>query len=272
MPTVRSSPRLVRSPDGTAIATHTLGRGPALVVLHGALTTGAQWRDVGSALAEEFQVVLVDRRGHGASGWTDDAQPLEREVEDTLAVVAELGGVAGLLGHSSGAIVALEAALAARSSLVKTLLLYEPPLAVAGPVGGAALPGYRAALERGQPDAALAIGLTRFAGASEAAVAERRRSAQWPEMVALAHTWPAQIEWIDALRGDVERYRSLRVPTGLLIGSLSPERPLQQATRALAAVLPDAEVLPLEGQGHTAQLAAPGALAATIGSFLRRSR
>src|SRR5205085_11481698 len=84
-----------------------------------------RWAPLLPALDERFTVHAVDRRGRGASG-DDRDYAIEREFEDVAAVVDAIGGPVHLLGHSYGALCALEAAL--RSDRLRSLVLYEPPI------------------------------------------------------------------------------------------------------------------------------------------------
>ncbi|GAA5035013.1 alpha/beta fold hydrolase [Microbacterium fluvii] len=113
------------SADGTEIFFDTTGDGPAIVIVNGAMSTAADAAELAAALADAcFRVVTWDRRARGASGDARDSAP-EREAEDLAAVIAAAGGVEGVLGHSSGAVLALFAA----SLGVPTgaLFLSEPP-------------------------------------------------------------------------------------------------------------------------------------------------
>ena len=86
-------------------------------------------------LAPHFTVYVYDRRGRGQSG---DTQPYarEREVEDIAALIQAAGGSAFLVGLSSGAALALEAA--ASGLAVQKVVAYEPPYVDdGGPDGGA---------------------------------------------------------------------------------------------------------------------------------------
>ncbi len=65
----------------------------------------------------------IDRRGRGGSGDSDEYD-LEREIEDMAAVVESIAEPVMLLGHSYGALIALEAAL--RTDNLNGLVLYEP--------------------------------------------------------------------------------------------------------------------------------------------------
>jgi pimeloyl-ACP methyl ester carboxylesterase len=53
---------------------------------------------------------------------------VKREIEDLAALIAAAGGEALVFGHSSGCVLALEAARAGVS--ISDLALYEPPLVV----------------------------------------------------------------------------------------------------------------------------------------------
>ena len=71
-----------------------------------------------------FRAVTVDRRGRGSSGDKRGSTP-EDESDDVAAVIEAIGGDAAVLGHSSGAVLALFAA--SRGVPVRGLFLSEPP-------------------------------------------------------------------------------------------------------------------------------------------------
>jgi pimeloyl-ACP methyl ester carboxylesterase len=97
------------SADGTAIAADRTGSGPALVLVAPALATRTAFAPLAELLAPHFTVYAYDRRGRGDSG---DTPPYaaDREVEDLVAVIRAAGGSANVFGHSSGAVLALDAA------------------------------------------------------------------------------------------------------------------------------------------------------------------
>lgn len=114
------------SADGTPIAYHRTGEGPVVVIVNGALSRAADASPLADALAAEgFTGVAWDRRSRGDSGDVPGSTP-EREVEDLAAVIAAAGGDAAVLGHSSGAVLALYAA--SLGVPVRALFLSEPPL------------------------------------------------------------------------------------------------------------------------------------------------
>src|SRR6266516_6708 len=120
--------RNVRSSDGTSIAFDRSGQGPALILVAGATATREAEAAISAHLSPHFTVFAYDRRGRGDSG---DTLPyaVEREVEDIQALITEAGGSAFVFGHSSGAILALDAARLPAPSITK-LSVYEPPFIV----------------------------------------------------------------------------------------------------------------------------------------------
>ena len=120
--------RTVNSKDKTPIVFDQTGQGPAIILVAGATATRLAETSLAAALATQFTVFAYDRRGRGDSG---DTTPyaVEREVEDIDALITEAGGSAFVFGHSSGAVLALEAARLL-GSRIKKLALYEPPFII----------------------------------------------------------------------------------------------------------------------------------------------
>src|SRR4051812_9346948 len=115
----------VISADGTPLVYDRSGEGPALINVLGATATRALAAQQGEAnVTMPFTVFTYDRRGRGDSG---DTAPyaVEREVEDLAAMIEAAGGSAFVFGHSSGAVLALEAAK--RGLAIPKLAIYEPP-------------------------------------------------------------------------------------------------------------------------------------------------
>jgi pimeloyl-ACP methyl ester carboxylesterase len=118
--------KTVISKDGTRIAFDQTGTGPALILVHGAFTHRAidpQAVQLADLLSPHFTVFHYDRRGRGESG---DTQPyaVQREVEDIEALIDEAGGSAFVYGISSGAALAMEAAIELPGK-IKKLAMYE---------------------------------------------------------------------------------------------------------------------------------------------------
>jgi pimeloyl-ACP methyl ester carboxylesterase len=249
-----------RSDDGVSIGYRSVGTGPDLVVVHGSIATGEQWAAVADLLAPRFTCHLMDRRGRGLSGDSADYS-LEREAADIRAVLSAVGPHTALLAHSYGAICALEALRG--GGRASSVLLYEPPLPVNGPVAGEALAPFAAEVAAGRLDDALALALTDIVHVPAEVVAGLRQAPVWPGMAALTPTWVREIAAIDGLDAGVERYAGISAPVLALLGELTAPHHVA-ATRALGGVLPGMRTETLPGQEHFAHMAAPDLVAGVI--------
>ncbi len=117
----------VISKDGTKIVYDKYGEGLPLIYITGALVYRKMPMVVEGSkmLSSNFTVYTYDRRGHGDSG---DTKPysIKKELEDIEAIIEEAGGSAYLYGHSSGAVIAFEAALNLGKQ-VKNVAIHEAP-------------------------------------------------------------------------------------------------------------------------------------------------
>ncbi len=115
------------SGDGTTIGYRTIGSGPGLILVHGGMQASQNFTSLAIELSDSFTVHVPDRRGRGLSGTYGDGYNLNKECED-IAALLKATGARDVFGLSSGAIVALQAALSF-SSIYK-IALYEPPLSI----------------------------------------------------------------------------------------------------------------------------------------------
>src|SRR6476646_1338030 len=123
----QTSTSTVTSADGTSIAVECAGAGPSLVIVHGGTGDRRRWTPLFPLLETKFRVCAMDRRAHGASGDTPPYS-LDKDVDDVVAVVSKQPGPVFVLGHSFGAVCALEAAF--RTTKIARLALYEAPVRV----------------------------------------------------------------------------------------------------------------------------------------------
>jgi pimeloyl-ACP methyl ester carboxylesterase len=247
------------------IASHTAGSGPPLVMVHGAANDRTSFGQVWPYLEESFTVIAIDRRGRGGSDDGGGPYAIEAEVGDVVGIVNDAGQGAVLMGHSYGALLALEAALELEA--LPRLALYEPP------IGGQLATEERIEeLERlneeGRHEELLLSFLRQVSGMSEDQIDELRGTPSWDARLAAAPTIPRELRAESAWRFQPVRYARLRVPTLLLVGEQSPAW-ARRATEKVAATLPDVRVRELEGQGHSATLYAPDLLAGELTAFLR---
>jgi pimeloyl-ACP methyl ester carboxylesterase len=249
--------------DGTRIGLLALGSGPPLVFVHGGLTTGDEWRPVAAALADRFTCLIMSRRGRGRSG-DAAAYSLDKECQDIQAVLNVAGVDACLVGHSYGALCALEAA---RRFSIGKLVLYEPPLPIDASLIGPAFAAFRDAVAGGRFQDALLIMLRDLVHLNEDQLASLRSTPVWSDMAALTPSAKRELEVIASLELGVERFGCVSAPTLLLVGTETAAHH-KAAASALQQTLPNARTVLLERQGHEAHVYVPDVLAGKIGAFL----
>jgi pimeloyl-ACP methyl ester carboxylesterase len=256
------------SKDGTSIAFDKTGQGPALILVGGMFEQRAMESETSKLaglplLSNQFTVFHYDRRGRGGS---TDMLPfaVEREIEDIETLIDEAGGSAFLFGISSGAALALEAALKLGSK-VKKLAMYEAPYnddedaKQAWRTFRQELTETLAENRRGD-----AVGLfMSLLGAGEH-LEEMRQYPMWPMWEAIAPT----IAYDAAAVGEdasvpVEKAAGLRVPALIMDGELSYPF-MQISAKALAEAIPNAQHLTLQGQTHEVD---PEAIAPVLVNF-----
>jgi pimeloyl-ACP methyl ester carboxylesterase len=244
------SQQSVTSKDGTPIAYWHSGQGPPLVLVHGTAADHGRWAPVLPAFEEHFTICAVDRRGRGGSGDSED-YAIEREFEDISAVVDSVGEPTILLGHSYGALCALEAALLTTN--VRKLVLYEPGIEVAGEqiYPQEVIEQLEALLEVGDRDGVVVTFMREVAGLPPETVESMRSQPTWQALVSAAHTIPRELRAGKAYSLDAERFGDLGVPTLLLSGGESAAA-LGKATEAVKETLSDSRIVVMAGQGHTA--------------------
>jgi pimeloyl-ACP methyl ester carboxylesterase len=138
---------VVSSSDGTPIAYRTIGKGPAVLVVPGALAVAADFDPFARELAHHFTVNTIERRGRGESGPQGDGYSIERECEDLAALQAATGATF-LFGHSFGGLISLEAARG--NQAFGKVAVYEPGVSVDGSIDASWAPDCQAQIDRGQ--------------------------------------------------------------------------------------------------------------------------
>ena len=261
----RYSTGAVVSKDGTTIGYRQLGRGPGLVVLHGAMESAASHMQLAEALADSYTVYLPDRRGRGLSGPYGTPYGVREDVEDLDALLAKTGAH-GVFGVSSGAIICLEAALTMPA--IHRAAIFEPPLMVDGPAPTAWLTRFDREIAQGKVAAAMITGMkgaemgppmlnliprwllermTTMMMASE----DKKASGDDVTMRMLAPTLHYDFQLVIEMAGPVERFRAVHAEVLLLGGSKSPAY-LTRAVDALEKVVPHVRRVEFPGLGHEA--------------------
>ena len=247
---------VVTSADGTEIAFERTGSGPPLVLVHGAGLDHSFWdlSGVRSVLAEHYTVYAIDRRGRGESG-DADGYDLEREIEDVAAVVESIDRSVTLLGHSFGALIALDAA--DRIDTLQGLVLYEPGISFEEgfPLIEQLLGTIRPLIADGEKERAL-LTLLNAVGTPESSLEELRSGANWQGLVDAADTLPREFERIIEYEFDPDRFRDVTTPTLLLVGEESSPGAID-TTATLDETLPDSRIGRIDGADHFGLISKP---------------
>jgi len=89
-----------------------MGSGPAIILGHSFLCSGEMWEKQVPVLAESWRVINIDYRGHGQSSTVEGSFGVSDLVDDTTAILDEVGiEQAVWAGLSMGGFAALRAAL-----------------------------------------------------------------------------------------------------------------------------------------------------------------
>lgn len=253
------------SADGTRIAFESAGTGPVVVLVDGAFCYRefGPARDLAKALADDFTVVIYDRRGRGESGDTLPYAP-EREFEDLRAVIEANGGGAGepdafVMGQSSGAGLAYRAAAAGVP--MRGLIGYEAPWVGLRRNRDGSAKDYHADLDRlldaGENGTAISyfmvdmIGSPRFVPLMMRIMAAK----EWRKLLGVALT----LRYDAAVMGDFTvpgaELGRVAIPVLALCGSkAAPE--MLAAQKKVASIIPGAGHAVLAGQTHQVSPAA----------------
>ncbi len=103
------------------------GEKPPLILLHGLSDNALSWNRLPMLLEVEYDVVMVDARGHGLSGLDELGAGLDVQADDVVALIEQLNLVKPvLIGHSMGA--ALAGLVAARlPKVIRGVIMIDPP-------------------------------------------------------------------------------------------------------------------------------------------------
>ncbi len=137
---------------GNGIRIHywrTGGAKPPLVMAHGSSDDGLCWTNLAKELEADFDIIMVDARGHGLTDPPTASDPADVQVEDLAALLRELKIVKPILmGHSMGS--SAVAWFAAKyPDIPRAVVLEDPALAARRPAApGPGFPGTPADREK----------------------------------------------------------------------------------------------------------------------------
>ncbi len=248
--------QFISSADGTRIGFEDLGPAdaPAVIYVHGATAYRAISPGPAALSASGgLRVVAFDRRGRGESGDAEE-YAVDREIEDIAALVDHVGGNAILLGESSGAVLALEAALAGVP--VAAVAAFEPPYIVDDarpPIPKDYIARLDAFAADGDRLGALRYFSLEAVGLPPAMVDQMLASPFMAAVEPFADTlrYDARVMG-DTMAGDVDalqRYTPLNVPVTILVGE-STFPSIRSGAAAFAELVPGSELVVVPGGDH----------------------
>lgn len=262
----------ITSADGAPIRVHTVGPGPAVVVLHGAGVSVRDYRRLAQRLGTRCTVHLYNRRGRSDSAALTGAETLQTDLDDLEAVLDHTGARA-VFGHSGGGFLAMRAALALPLDRIAT---YDAGIALdgvgfprdfIGPFDEAAARGdvVEAFVQMGRihPDQASSKLPHRIQAASVRAFLHTPIGKQ---MVELMPTLSPEVHRILDHEGPASEYAGIGADVLLTYGSRS-SRYFGATAHALADELPHARALEIAKASHNSANAAPPRLVEPLLEF-----
>lgn len=243
------------------MSTETLERSTCrgrVVALHCSGAGAGQWRQLGTALAPDFDLHTPEHFGTESAGpWCGrHAFTLADEAAASIALIDAVDSMIHLIGHSYGGGVALRVALE-RPHRIASLTLYEPSAFYL--LSGLGEAGAEARQEILGVVRATAEGVItgNYASAARHFVDYWNGSGAWnalrPDIQAALTRWlpKATLDFRALLEEPtpLSAYREFRFPVLVLRGEHAPP-PTRVASEALAGAVPTARLLTIDGAGH----------------------
>jgi pimeloyl-ACP methyl ester carboxylesterase len=271
--------------DGTELAYHVRGDGDPLICLPGGpMRASACLGDIGG-LSGHRRLILLDLRGTGDSAVPADRSSYrcDRLVDDVLALQDHLGlASAGVLGHSAGANIAVQYALA-HPRRVSRLVLVTPSGRAVGLEPDTEMRREIVNLRQGEPWFAAA------SAAFERIAAGRGAEADWAATAPFFYgRWDAAAQAYDATEVEQTNQEAaaafgadgafdpaaaragvadLRTPVLVIGGGLDLQRP-PAVTTEYAALFANSRLVVQPGAGHFPWLDDPGQFVSAVTEFL----
>jgi pimeloyl-ACP methyl ester carboxylesterase len=246
--------------DGCDLYYEEAGDGVPILLIPPSGSTASMWGSVVDELAGSGRVITYDRRGYARSGG-EPVRSLSTHTADAAAILESLGAVpAVVVGTSAGAMIALDLAVR-RPDLVQAVIEHEGPWRFT-----------RHLPTRSQVTSLATIGSLVLRGRQSDAAEELLRSAYSYRDGGTA--WDAFPEgWRRAGRENAAAtlwdfvltignhpsatdLATIGVPAVCSYGARSPDF-MVRCTRSLAAAIPTARTLRIEGAAHAAPFDAP---------------
>ncbi|MGX5849112.1 alpha/beta fold hydrolase [Mesorhizobium sp. PL10] len=263
-----AAPAWVRdtAPDGTGFIR--AGSGTPVLLIHGVGMNAVIWQPQIELMRNRHDLIAIDMLGHGSSPLPPENANLSDFADQAIRLLDHLGlASVSIVGHSMGALVALEIALRAPSRVSSVVCLNAvfrrpPALAQAVRERAAALGSH------GDPSAIVAT-LARWFGdplpASLAGAAETARAAL-EDVSAEGYARTYRL-FARADTQHVDRLADLAVPALFVTGS-EDRNSTPAMSAAMARLAPRGRCLVLSGERHMMTIASPEKVTHHIMAFL----
>jgi len=212
------------------------GKGKPVILLHPGLGHGDYWANQVGPLSQDYQVIVVDLRGHGRS--TASKQPLSYGLmaEDLTRFIQQMHlNKPALVGWGDGAVVALEVGMR-HPSRVSELILFGAPFNTTG-------------LQPGVDQKQTFIDYV------------HKTAADYQKMSPTPTGFDQLFIQLEAMWGrepnySAEQLRAVKVPTTIIMAEYD-EWVRMEHVEQLANLIPDARILPMSKVSHFAPWQAP---------------
>jgi pimeloyl-ACP methyl ester carboxylesterase len=265
--------------NGVHLYYERLGSGEPLVLVHGSWGDHSTWGAVVPMLAERFDVVAYDRRGHSDSERPESQGSVHEDAEDLAELIETLDlAPAHIVANSFGGNITMRLA-ASRPELLQSIALHEPPVfaLLAGDPANATL------IDRTSDTIAAVVGKL-SSGEHEAAARQFVEDVvfgpgSWdneltPDLremfIRNAPTFLDECRDPDQLGVDIDAIGSFEHPTLLSDGDQSPPA-FGKTLEVLEDAFPNSERKTLVGTGHTPHMTHPEPYAEMVGGFVAQA-
>ena len=250
---------MLQRPDGVNLyyEVHGAGHQPTILLTHGYSATSQMWKGQVDALSRDHRLVIWDMRGHGQSDSPDDpalySEPAT--VADMAALLDEVGAKSAIIGGLSlGGYMSLAFHRVHPERTDALLIIDTGP----GYKNDEAREGWnRTSLKTAERYETEGLKVLETGSAE-------RRQAQHKSAKGLALAARGMLTQRDA--GVMLSLPDIKVPSIVIVGA--NDTPFLAASDYMAAKIPGAKKVVIEGAGHAANIDRPEAFNAAILAFL----
>jgi 3-oxoadipate enol-lactonase len=254
--------------NGTKLYYEEMGRGPAVVLIHGGLVDNRLWDDQVKVFAKRYRVIRYDLRGFGKSA--SATEPFSH-LEDLRALFDFLKlERATLIGLSLGGIIAADFALEHPERVERLVLVGAGLRGDQQPPDKEAVKAYQAANEGAEAFVNATMKTALYAAVREGTrTYARLRQMMLDNFKALSTLAPGFLKYPEPKT--IERLGSIRAPTLVVIGSRDAQS-LKNIAETLATKIPGARKAVIPDASHHPPVEKPKEFNRIVLNFLRRTQ